>query len=372
MVESRKKKIDETEQELDFLPPIAWSELQGHATQKRWLDIAYRQQRMGSTFLFVGKDGIGKRTFARLLAKSLFCKNSQGSLLDFCGRCEACVQVDASTHPDLIEVSKPEDKASIPVDLLIGPPEARMRQGLCHDIRLRSYYGGRKVAIIDDADTLQEEGANCLLKTLEEPPPGSILILIGTSEQKQLPTIRSRCQIVRFRELERAHVEIVLQRIFPAASTNEVADLASCSGGSISQALLLRDPELRKFRSQLFERLARRPLDFSELAKAVGGLADAAGKDAGAAKRERLRIVFEFGEQFFRQLLVALDGKQLGSDSMLQRSAEMAAHDFRGGRWGALASWQRCLTASEDVDRFINQSTLLEAWAADLARFARA
>lgn len=372
MVESRKKKNVEAEQELDFLPPGSWGELQGHGTQKRWLDIAHQQQRMGSTFLFVGKDGIGKRTFARLLAKSLFCKSAQPGVLDFCGRCEACVQVDASTHPDLIEISKPEDKASIPVDLLIGPPEARMREGLCHDIRLKSYYGGRKVAIVDDADTLQEEGANCLLKTLEEPPPGSILILVGTSEQKQLPTIRSRCQIVRFRELEREQVIVVLQRILPVASPEEITDLANSSGGSISQALLLRDPELRKFRSQLFERLARRPLDFGELAKAVGGLADAAGKDAGAAKRKRLRIVFEFGEQFFRQLLVALDGKQLGSDSLLQRSAEIAVPDFRGGRSGALASWQRCLMASEDVDRFINQSTLLEAWAADLARYARA
>jgi len=61
--------------------------------------------------------------------------------------------------------------------------------------------GGRKVAIIDDADHLNEEGANCLLKTLEEPPPCSVLILIGTSADKQLPTIRSRCQTIRFSPL---------------------------------------------------------------------------------------------------------------------------------------------------------------------------
>src|SRR4029078_2428636 len=66
------------------------------------------------------------------------------------------------------------------------------------NIALKPYSGRRKVAIIDDADYLNKEGANCLLKTLEEPPPDSLLILIGTSEQRQLPTIRSRCQIVRF------------------------------------------------------------------------------------------------------------------------------------------------------------------------------
>ena len=79
-----------------------------------------------------------------------------------------------------------------------------MREGLCHDIALKPFRGGRKIAIIDDADYLNQEGANCLLKTLEEPPEKSVIILIGTSQQRQLPTIRSRCQIVRFAPLSTA------------------------------------------------------------------------------------------------------------------------------------------------------------------------
>ena len=63
--------------------------------------------------------------------------------------------------------------------------------------------GGRRIAIIDDADLLNDAGANCLLKTLEEPPPHSVLILIGTSPARQLPTIRSRCQLIRFRRWPR-------------------------------------------------------------------------------------------------------------------------------------------------------------------------
>ena len=85
-----------------------------------------------------------------------------------------------------------------------------MREGLCYDIALKPYSGRRKVAIIDDADYLNKEGANCLLKTLEEPPPKSLLILIGTSEQRQLPTIRSRCQIVRFQPLPEQDVAELL------------------------------------------------------------------------------------------------------------------------------------------------------------------
>ena len=115
-----------------------------------------------------------------------------------CGVCQGCVQVIAETHPDLLRVGKPDDRSFIPLDLLIGRPEARMQEGFCRDIRLRPFRGRRKVAILQDADYLNEEGANCLLKTLEEPPADAVVILIGTSEQRQLPTIRSRCRIIRF------------------------------------------------------------------------------------------------------------------------------------------------------------------------------
>ena len=99
---------------------------------------------------------------------------------------------------NLILIEKPADKSTIPLAAFLGDDSRRMREGLCHDIALKPFMGGRKVAIIDDADYLNEESANCLLKTLEEPPPNSLLILIGTSADKQLPTILSRSQIVPF------------------------------------------------------------------------------------------------------------------------------------------------------------------------------
>src|SRR4029450_8202547 len=97
-----------------------------------------------------------------------------------------------------------------PLELLIGDAEHRMRAGLCYNIALKPFSARRKVAIIDDADYLNKEGANCLLKTLEEPPPKSLLIMIGTSEQRQVPTIRSRCQIVRFQPLAEEDVAELL------------------------------------------------------------------------------------------------------------------------------------------------------------------
>ncbi len=162
---------------------------------------ALARGRLASSFLFAGPEGIGKRTFALKLAQAMLCTTRPEETLDPCGTCPSCVQVAAGTHPDLHLVGKPEDKSFIPLELLIGDREHRRREGLCHNIGLKPYLGGRKIAMIDDADYLNAEGANSLLKTLEEPPPRSVLILIGTSPAKQLPTIRSRCQLIRFRPL---------------------------------------------------------------------------------------------------------------------------------------------------------------------------
>ena len=165
-----------------------------------------------------------------------------------CGTCEDCVQVDANTHPDLLQVSKPADRAFIPVELLIGERERQMREGLCHDISLRPYSGRRKIAILDDADALNTEGANSLLKTLEEPPPDSLLILIGTNLQRQLPTIRSRCQAIIFRPLNTEQLASLLLRN-QVTTIDSAQELASMSGGSLTEACLMADPELHEFRA---------------------------------------------------------------------------------------------------------------------------
>ena len=145
--------------------------------------------------------GSGQADVRAEAAQTLLCSESPAERMQPCGRCPSCVQVQAGTHPDLFQIGKPKDKAEIPIALLIGEDDKRMKEGLCHDISLKPFMGGRRIAIIDDADHLNNAGANCLLKTLEEPPPQSVLILIGTKAERQLPTIRSRSQIVRFAPL---------------------------------------------------------------------------------------------------------------------------------------------------------------------------
>ncbi len=107
---------------------MQWNDLVGHQRQKEWFDRAAERGRLANTFLFLGPEGVGKRTFARLLAKSLLCHHSPPGTLQPCGACEDCAQVNAMTHPDLIEVNKPEDKSSIPLELIIGRKKLDVRK----------------------------------------------------------------------------------------------------------------------------------------------------------------------------------------------------------------------------------------------------
>ena len=261
---------------------MTWQGLEGHDDVVDKFRAMLARGRLAHTFLFVGPAGVGKRSFALRLAATLLCPNRPVDLLDPCGQCGSCLQVAAGTHPDLLEVRKPADKSFIPLELFIGPKEKRMQQGLCHDISLKPYMGGRRVAIIDDADHLNEEGANSLLKTLEEPPARSVLILIGTSLDRQLPTIRSRAQTIRFRPLP---VEVVAQQLVARGIANDRAtadQLARYSGGSVTQAAELADPELWQFRDILFAHLCEGAFDSVAFAKTLVTFVDAAGKEASA------------------------------------------------------------------------------------------
>jgi DNA polymerase III subunit delta' len=326
---------------------------------------------LASTFLFVGPEGIGKRKFALALAKSLLCERRDEAQLDACGMCPSCVQVDARTHPDLFVVCLPEGKSSIPLKLLIGEDETRMREGLCYDISLKPFGGKRKIAIIEDGDYLnRREVANCLLKTLEEPPPRSVLILVGTSEGKQLPTIRSRSQVVRFEPLSRETVGRLLIEKQLVADADEARRLAAQSEGSVSRALELADPELWQFRDELLIALSREPLENYRLAQSLVPFIDAAGKEA-SPRRARMRQVIRFAIEFYRHLLHRQVGTGESADGDDERYVEATIKAGQDDPEATAARIERSLEALSHVDRNANQTTLLEAWLDDL-RMARA
>jgi DNA polymerase-3 subunit delta' len=265
-------------------------------------------------------------------------------------------------------VGKPPDKAFLPLELLIGDAEHRMRAGLCYNITLKPYSGRRKLAIIDDADYLNKEGANCLLKTLEEPPPQSLLILIGTSEQRQLPTIRSRCQIVRFSPLSEEHVTRLLLTHDLCADRPLAEQAARLSGGSLQRAALWCDESILGFRRELFEMLLQTTEPLAAAAKRIGQFIDEAGKES-AAKRQRLRLVVSLGEEFYRACLLIEQGGEAPIDESLQRLADSALK--RMPVEAAAACLDICIDAYGHIESNVNQATFIDWWLDELSEATR-
>ena len=141
--------------------------------------------RLPHALLLQGQVGLGKAALADWIARLSLCSSPTA---DACGECTSCRLFDAGTHPDLDRVGLVEEKKQIAVDDI---------RTMIAGLTLTSHRGGRRVAIVDPADTLNASSANALLKTLEEPPPGALLIL-GVSRPERLPaTVASRCQRIK-------------------------------------------------------------------------------------------------------------------------------------------------------------------------------
>ena len=345
---------------------MSWQGIVGHDDVVEQFRRRLAADRVQGTFLFVGPAGIGKQTFARKLSQALLCRGGTHRTLDPCGGCEDCKLCEAGTHPDLLAVAKPPDRSELPLRLLIGEGEHRMREGLCYEIGLKPFRGGRRVAIIDDADDLNVEGANCLLKTLEEPPPRSVMILISTSPDRQLPTIRSRSQIVRFHPPAAADAAALIVREGWAADEAAARRLAEASGGSLDEARRLAEPAFADFRRRWLEQLAR-SWHPPTAAAALLAFVDDAGKDAGR-RRDRLRWALGLTADFYRGVLRAATIGEVGADDELRRAAEAAAGDTASDPESLVDVVERCLEAIEQVDRNANPTTLVEALCDDVGR----
>ena len=299
---------------------MSWDRVIGHQSALERFQKSVSRNRLASTYLFVGDDGIGKRTFALKLAQAILCDRNSIETLTACEECSACVQVREKTHPDLLLISKPENKSILPVDLFIGKGDKRRREGLVYDIGLKPFCGGYRIAIIDDADYFNTESANCLLKTLEEPPPNSLIILLGTSQQRQLQTIVSRSQVVRFDPLSDQQVADVLTSngLLDGDDLAEtqvpVGVLAGAAGGSVGRALQLADPEVLEFRQTLLQRLASGDPHAGDFSKQLIAFAESAGKE-NYLKRRRIALIADFTIEFYRHCMLAFSASQPASDS---------------------------------------------------------
>ena len=193
------------------------------------------------------------------------------------------------------------------------------------------------------------------------------MILIGTSADKQLPTIRSRAQTIRFQPLDRTVVAGLLESQGLVADRAQAVRLAEFAEGSLQRALELADDDLWAFRRRLLEALGGAALDSVALAQDAVAFVEAAGKEA-SARRSRSRQVMAFAVEFHRQLLRAASGLPSQGDAELLGPSIGPARPVRFDAETAAALIARSLEALSHIDRNAHQTTLLECWLDDLSR----
>jgi DNA polymerase-3 subunit delta' len=271
---------------------VSWKRLRGHDALVESFDRVVKRGRLAHAYLFTGPAGVGKRLFAGELAKALLCEAAARDKLDACDACAACRQVVAGTHPDFYTASRPDDKVEFPIEVV---------RELCKGLGLKPARGRYKIAILDDAEDLNEESSNSFLKTLEEPPPRSVLILISNQSERQLSTIISRCQVVPFAPLPAALVAELL-RAQGMEDEGLLERVVRLSGGSPGEAQALADPALWEFRRALLHGLTRSHPNTVTLAQQWTQFVEEAGKE-GPVRRRRATQVLGLLMQFLRESL---------------------------------------------------------------------
>ena len=194
----------------------------GHQQILEQLYHAIASNRVAGAYLFVGVANVGKETVALHFAKSINCLSSEEGA---CGTCLSCRKADDGNHPDL-QIIRPSG-TWIKIDQI---------RELQHRIIYRPLEGVRKIYILTEAERMNLEAANCLLKTLEEPPADSVLILLTTNLDALLPTIRSRCQIIPFHPLLVSDLAGYLMERFNIDET-QASSISTAAGGAVGKAL---------------------------------------------------------------------------------------------------------------------------------------
>jgi len=337
---------------------VSWHSIRGHDRIVESLRIGLREGRLPHALLFVGPRGIGKHSFARKLAQVLLCEARPDYALDPCETCPGCLQARAGTHPDLIEAARPEDKHELPISVI---------RELCNQFALKPARGTHKVAILDDADLLNEEASNAFLKTLEEPPPGAVLILIGTSAELQLETIVSRCQVLRFDPLPEPEITALLLEQGAARDPADAARIAALAEGSLSRALGLADAELERFRRSLIDEIAaEHGFEPPELAQRLLAYIKQAGKESFDQRGRASLLIGELA-RFFRGVLWQTAGLAPPCPDPDDRRAALAL----AGRLepeDVFVLADRCLEADYHVQRRLYMPLILGSLMHDLGK----
>ncbi|MDD6219117.1 MAG: DNA polymerase III subunit delta' [Selenomonadaceae bacterium] len=274
----------------------SWSVILGHKNQVGRLRKLLKSDKLPHAMLFTGASGIGKSLVAEVLAASILCQ-SEGDVA--CGICQSCRAFKASTHPDfhrLVPMTKDEwdgkKEKSRTAKRIIRLEQLKKMQA---DIAMVPALSPLSVVVIESAETMNQEAANSLLKTIEEPDGPVVFILTTAFPAALLDTVISRCMRMEFGVLSHQDVEELLRR--QGVDTDRSALLAALSDGSIGDALKLNQDEiieLRKKALDIVDQMSEYDMDD------IWQL----GKELGQLSREQLSQLLSFQIAVFRDMLV--------------------------------------------------------------------
>ena len=315
----------------------------GHRRLTTLLARAIERESLPPTLLFAGPPGIGKWAVARAAAQAVNCsepiRNPTDYLaIDACGKCRACDRIARGVHVDVIAL-EPDDRASIKIDVV---------RDMLGRTSFRPFEGKRRLVLIREADALETQAQNSLLKSLEEPPPGTIFILTSAVPHALLPTVRSRCMRLRFGRLTSAEVSSALVRDHDH-SEGDAREAAPLADGSIGNALALADNDLTNLRDAallLLRHTASRG-DTQSRVQAASALYTGGKKERS---REDLAVVLRLMASMLRDVEAINSGadRAVLANPVLAGDLESLARAFTGDRArDAFGAVDRALTALE-------------------------
>lgn len=225
--------------------------IKGQDRTIKLLQRSLETSRLAHAYLLEGPDGVGRRSTALALIRTIYCKTPVNN--DACESCISCRKVSSGIHPDIHFLEPLPDKRDISID--------QVRE-LHQQLVIWPLEGQRRICLIEPTERLSEQAANALLKTLEEPPGNALFLLLTNQADLLLPTIRSRCQHLRFGLLSEAVIlELLQQQGYPTEQAHQMASLAE---GSISKALSLQEKPVSEQRTKMLAILSQ--ADSSQIA----------------------------------------------------------------------------------------------------------
>lgn len=314
---------------------IPSQEDEAHQSQWRSLMAARNNSRLSHAYLFFGPEGTGKKQLALTFAQALNCSASENPP---CGTCLSCIKVERRTHPDVNLIQAEGEQIKID----------QIRE-LQRDIFLPPLEGFYKVYILDEAERMTLEAANCLLKTLEEPSSYALLILVSARPHLLPATVASRCQKLRFKPLGKKTVAQILTT--QGVAKEEATILAALSGGSLAVAGELKDGEILRERQALLPLLTG--------SEPAGARVIFELSQRWAKEGERAELLLRLLMSWFRDLLALRDG---AGEEILINQDELAALKQAQGRYSRdrlLSIFQDIIDAQEALARKANKQLTL-------------